>query len=58
MAEDELEKDKDIQSNFKDQMIKLKTLYGITGNKLQEIYRNCFGEFEKIDMYFRNFEEQ
>ncbi|MEJ2281871.1 MAG: hypothetical protein P8X97_08225, partial [Candidatus Bathyarchaeota archaeon] len=58
IAEDELEKDKDIQSNFKDQMVKLKTLYGITGNNLQEIYRNCFGEFEKIDMYFRNFEEQ
>jgi len=58
IAEDELEKDKDLQSNFKDQMIKLKTLYGITGNNLQEIYRNCFGEFEKIDMYFRNFEEQ
>jgi hypothetical protein len=39
-------------------MIQLKTLYGITGNNLQEIYRNCFGEFEKIDMYFRNFEER
>ncbi|MCK5104423.1 MAG: hypothetical protein KAR17_16480, partial [Cyclobacteriaceae bacterium] len=58
ITEDEMAGNKDSQSNYKDKMVRLKTLYGKTGNNLQEIYRNCFGEFEKIDMYFRNFEEQ
>ena len=58
ITEDEMAGNKDSQSNYKDKMVRLKTLYGKTGNNLQEIYRNCFGEFEKIDLYFRNFEEQ
>jgi len=58
IIEDEMAGNKDSQSNYKDKMVRLKTLYGKTGNNLQEIYRNCFGEFEKIDLYFRNFEEQ
>lgn len=56
ITEDEMAGNKDSQSNYKDKMVRLKTLYGKTGNNLQEIYRNCFGEFEKIDLYFRNFE--
>ena len=56
IIEDEMAGNKDSQSNYKDKMVRLKTLYGKTGNNLQEIYRNCFGEFEKIDLYFRNFE--
>jgi hypothetical protein len=56
ITEDEMAGNKDSQSNYKDKMVRLKTLYGKTGNNLHEIYRNCFGEFEKIDLYFRNFE--
>jgi hypothetical protein len=56
ITEDEMAGNKDSQSNYKDKMVRLKTLYGKTGNNLHEIYRNCFGEFEKVDLYFRNFE--